>query len=535
MSDTPEQPTAPDSSRPSRKQPTDESIKETFESIIIAFILAFVFRAYVVEAFVIPTGSMAPTLLGAHVPITCGQCGYHFEIGINISGGSPRESITLSRPQICPMCHNPIRLGKVLPSSGDRILVQKYMYSLFEPRRWDVVVFKAPHQPDINYIKRLVGLPNERIHIIEGNVYVQPMDETGNPAGEWRIARKTDPTVNPHAYTIQRTVWQPIYHSTYIPADASARRWSSPWQVESGTWTGVGPGQSPARSYHFSGSDMGRLRFDFRRALPTLLSLHPYNQPQGIGSNIPFEDMRVAAGFQPESANLAVELQTTGRIDETGEPAVLLARIAADGTASLGRLNDDGTFEPFSTAHVGPFLPGRTRDVELWFVDQELSLWVDGRLAMEPVRFDIPYEAIVERPILNDRPDVAITVQGCPVTLHRVEVDRDLYYTSSYTDYLRGTLYKENGGSLDRGPVELPADQFFCLGDNSPASHDGRGWESVDSWVAYDKFTTHPQPGVVPRRLMMGRAFFVYYPAPYGWSPEGVKIIPNFARMRFIH
>ena len=44
----------------------DETIKETFESIIIAFILAFVFRAYVVEAFVIPTGSMAPTLLGAH-------------------------------------------------------------------------------------------------------------------------------------------------------------------------------------------------------------------------------------------------------------------------------------------------------------------------------------------------------------------------------------------------------------------------------------------------------------------------------------
>ena len=58
----------------------DETIKETFESIIIAFILAFVFRAYVVEAFVIPTGSMAPTLLGAHHRAECDQCGYQFKI-----------------------------------------------------------------------------------------------------------------------------------------------------------------------------------------------------------------------------------------------------------------------------------------------------------------------------------------------------------------------------------------------------------------------------------------------------------------------
>ncbi len=43
------------------------NVKETVESILVAFILAFVFRAFVVEAFVIPTGSMAPTLYGAHM------------------------------------------------------------------------------------------------------------------------------------------------------------------------------------------------------------------------------------------------------------------------------------------------------------------------------------------------------------------------------------------------------------------------------------------------------------------------------------
>src|ERR1700737_2987715 len=54
------------------------SVKETIESILVAFILAFVFRAFVVEAFVIPTGSMGPTLMGAHLRLVCPDCGYRF-------------------------------------------------------------------------------------------------------------------------------------------------------------------------------------------------------------------------------------------------------------------------------------------------------------------------------------------------------------------------------------------------------------------------------------------------------------------------
>src|SRR5580700_10087808 len=56
------------------------NIKETIESILVAFILAFIFRAFVVEAFVIPTGSMAPTLLGAHMRFRCPDCGYRFAV-----------------------------------------------------------------------------------------------------------------------------------------------------------------------------------------------------------------------------------------------------------------------------------------------------------------------------------------------------------------------------------------------------------------------------------------------------------------------
>src|SRR5881227_1038287 len=64
---------------------TETNIKETIEQILVAFILAFVFRAFVVEAFVIPTGSMAPTLLGAHMRFTCDDCGYQFDVNYNAS------------------------------------------------------------------------------------------------------------------------------------------------------------------------------------------------------------------------------------------------------------------------------------------------------------------------------------------------------------------------------------------------------------------------------------------------------------------
>ena len=53
--------------KPSLVPEEEGPVKEVVESIAIAFVLAFVFRAFVVEAFVIPTGSMAPTLLGKHM------------------------------------------------------------------------------------------------------------------------------------------------------------------------------------------------------------------------------------------------------------------------------------------------------------------------------------------------------------------------------------------------------------------------------------------------------------------------------------
>src|SRR5437016_13102001 len=64
-------------SRASR--PQVDSMRETVESIAVAFILAFLFRSFVAEAFVIPTGSMATTLMGRHKDVQCPNCKYQYQ------------------------------------------------------------------------------------------------------------------------------------------------------------------------------------------------------------------------------------------------------------------------------------------------------------------------------------------------------------------------------------------------------------------------------------------------------------------------
>src|SRR5690348_1985305 len=90
------------------KQP-EGSVKETIESILVAFILAFIFRAFVVEAFVIPTGSMGPTLMGAHLRAVCDDCGFRFTTNYSTPSGDDTDIPSYARfgegfTLTCPNC-----------------------------------------------------------------------------------------------------------------------------------------------------------------------------------------------------------------------------------------------------------------------------------------------------------------------------------------------------------------------------------------------------------------------------------------------
>jgi signal peptidase I len=104
--------------------------REYFESIVITAVIALFATTFVVQAFKIPTGSMESNLL-----------------------------------------------------IGDHLLVNKFVYGIHdgwiarvlpykELKRGDVIVFKYPNSPEVAYVKRLIGLPGEKLEIIGRTVYI---------------------------------------------------------------------------------------------------------------------------------------------------------------------------------------------------------------------------------------------------------------------------------------------------------------------------------------------------------------------------
>lgn len=215
-----------------------EAHRETVESIVVAIVLALLFRAFVAEAFVIPTGSMAPTLMGAHKDLTCLQCGQRYQVGASIETSStPQQTAVVA--SICSNCRhvNPLDLaGRPNDETfaGDRILVSKFAYALADPERWDVIVFKYPGNPKQNYIKRLVGLPEETLRIQFGDVYARPNGEES-----FHILRKPPAKLMAMAQQVYDTehqataLLQANYPARWQPwDDAATEPPTDSWQVQ---------------------------------------------------------------------------------------------------------------------------------------------------------------------------------------------------------------------------------------------------------------------------------------------------------------
>jgi hypothetical protein len=112
------------------------------------------------------------------------------------------------------------------------------------------------------------------------------------------------------------------------------------------------------------------------------------------------------------------------------------------------------------------------------------------------------------------------------VTLHRVGLKRDIHYQA-------GTRRETGEAARATHPLTtmaLGADHFFVCGDNSPSSLDARLWGPPDPWVAKE---IDAAEGVVARDLMIGRAFFVYFPSLLRGKSTGLPV-PDFGRMRWI-
>ena len=540
------------STKASEKKSAGEGIKETIESIVIAFILAFVFRAFVVEAFVIPTGSMATTLLGAHYRLTCPDCGQQFKVGHVGDGDGDRtsvKSVTNESNRIqCRGCGFtiPERMKQQLPVYyGDRILVLKYIWLLEEPQRWDVVVFKNPNDQDgqyaENYIKRLVGRPGEQLMIFDGDVYIRQGDDQ-----PWVVQTK------PRA--VQEAVWRTVYDNDHLPRSTKMKGgFVQPWKPVSGKGWSTG-----GRVFEFDNADgAGTLGFDSapqiedgelgRRWYP-LTDRIAYNiGNSGKGRYYYVSDVRLALFYERHSGSGPLDL-TLSKYDQA-----FTARIA-DGKATLYGRRLAGPVEGGSRdlgqelKSVAVDVPvGRPVEIELENFDYRVALRIDGRevLATTPKEYapELPEEFTEDaiRAYGQTPPQIRVTAANQRASISHVRLDRDLYYRLDEYEaegkpgsiHYRGhptnivRLAKKAAGGQD--------DEYFVLGDNSEASLDARMWgdRSAVDLVGTENVRTHA--GTVPGRFMIGKAFFVYWPAGFRpFSNDLPVVIPNFGEMRFI-
>lgn len=115
----------------SRLRKNKSVFREYFEAICVAILLALFIRTFVVQAFKIPSGSMLPTLLiGDHLLVN------KFIYGIKI------------------------------PFTG------KILVPIKSPKQGDVVVFRFPKDRSIDYIKRVIGTPNDTVEVKDKKVYI---------------------------------------------------------------------------------------------------------------------------------------------------------------------------------------------------------------------------------------------------------------------------------------------------------------------------------------------------------------------------
>src|SRR5262245_5163922 len=133
--------------------------------LLLTFFL--IFRVLGAEPYQVPTGSMWPALAGHHRATDCPRCGYRVVVGR--PRGEKVSSPALDRfypGATCPNCgQDRLGLAEVPDCPGDHLLVNKHVFDLRRPRRWEMAVFRSPAEPGKAFVKRVVGLPGEEIRI----------------------------------------------------------------------------------------------------------------------------------------------------------------------------------------------------------------------------------------------------------------------------------------------------------------------------------------------------------------------------------
>lgn len=645
-------PKLPTKSAPAQP-PASHAMRETVESIVIAFVLAFLFRTFEAEAFVIPTGSMAPTLMGRHKDVVCSQCGKEFRISASEEEGDEKQSVLNRIGQlegqlrldyrnrsdgrtnleiqreiddlksrlplfdivagVCPQCRYPMPVRPDLPPgvapdinrkdiawessyNGDRILVNKYVYTVDDPQRFDIVVFKFPGNAQMNYIKRLVGLPGETIRIYEGDLFTTKSQNPGDK--DFAIARK------PPAH--QLAMRQFVHDTDLDPVSLYKAGWPLRWESTDAPgapkWTTAADAEGTVVRQRYSidstsdqtawlryrnfvptsqvWAEIERAQFvdgSVKQQLPSVVSAA---QPQLITDYTAYNS-RITRGQAESQGGLRLSPERQGlhwvgdlmveadvNVEEARGQLILdLVEAGKHFTATIdlatGKvvLGAEGLPDFAPTAETSIKTAGSYHFAFSNFDDQ-LRLWVDGSL----VEFDASteYDAeqiwgsrqnIIPQTSDSDPGDLApvgIGARDTKIEVTRLQVWRDLYYVADSWDRQRmNDVVTDFNHPFDRSLLRLPVDPSnwprygernhveFPLTEDQFFVMGDNSPESSDArlWLSGGNGRGRPGGAYLERQLLIGKALCVYW--PHSWNripgtPIPFPLFPNFEDMRLV-
>jgi signal peptidase I len=425
--------------------------QDNVELVASTIILALMIRAYAAETFVIPTGSMAPTLRGEHFQFACQNCAS--KLATRASSHSDNPSLR------CERCGSRVNLSaQAAASGGDKIIVDKLAYRFGSPERFDIAVFRYPHKTHENYIKRIIGLPGERLKAEHGDLLVNG-----------KRVQKPD--------AVQESLWQSVYDQSA----AALARAPQPWTSEpEGRWDWLPPGAprvgaassvGGSEAAFLAGGAAGRSRLRFAQAIQ---DDYPYN-----------------AGTMPQNIVADLRIRATITPFEAGEP-VRLIFVENGLSLSLSLPTREG--EDYNLERPGPkpaSLSGKGAALRVKAVNEVSASWCDRRLRLvvngETVldwTDPAPKDSIVDSGVVFDGPPGGMM-------LRNVRLDRDIvYFSHGVPSQGRENLFDEASGEY-----VIPEDNFLGFGDNQLNSSDGRVW------------------GTLERGHLVGRALGIFWPA----------------------
>lgn len=546
-------------------------VREIFETVVFVVVLVLMLKTFVAEAFVIPTGSMAETLYGYQKVVTCDECGYVFPVNcsseVDPQDGNQRTPIIGCH---CPNCQHAMSWaenGGPDWGSGDRVLVAKFLFdddNLWTPKRHQVIVFKYPEAPQkgptaMNYIKRCEGLSTETIAIFNGNLYVttslkyphHPMDNvdklqrwqreymfscdpTALELFEKSMVNRMDGKINPDDFEIIRkppeeilSMRRIVNNNDFQPKD---RKGVQRWQFTKGRWSGDNAAAPKVYSHSSQATAEGLEWITYQHLLrPEHVHYgEQFNRPSMPSNPSGFEKDEKGA---PEQRRLITDMQgyntgeddrnkdVTGKnwvgdlmldcevqiTDAQGEFVMELSKgidrfqarfDLSNGKCKLirrtGRVEETRVESVLAEKETNLKKKG-TYHVRFANFDEQLTVWVDSQL---PFGNGVPYPPAKELGPVGENDILAparLGVQGGNLSVSHLQLWRDTYYTLNEQQH-HAPISVPNNPEQRIQTFYVQPGHYLALGDNSSASSDSRYW------------------GLVPQRLLLGRALWVYYP-----------------------